>query len=108
MGRTGIQVSEVGFAAWAVGGDAWAPVEDDASIAAMRRALELDTNFLDTADVYGDGRSEELVATVVGAIIQVIGPILPAVRGRTGSALNPLSVAGGVLIMYATGLLVPA
>ena len=65
LGKTGIQVSEIGFGAWAIGGDAWGPVEDDASIAAMHRALEVGTNFIDTADVYGDGHSEELVAKVI-------------------------------------------
>ena len=61
LGKTGIEVSEIGFGAWAIGGDAWGPVEDEASVAAMRRALELGVTFLDTADVYGDGRSEQLV-----------------------------------------------
>ena len=65
LGSTGIEVSEIGFGAWAIGGDAWGPVEDDASIAAMRRALELGVTFIDTADVYGSGHSEELVAQVI-------------------------------------------
>ena len=65
LGRTGIRVSEIGFGAWAIGGDAWGPVEDAQSIAAMERALELGVNFIDTADVYGDGHSEELVARVI-------------------------------------------
>ncbi len=55
----------VGFGAWAIGGDAWGPVEDRASIAAMERALEIGINFIDTADVYGSGHSEELVAQVI-------------------------------------------
>lgn len=65
LGRTGIRVSEIGFGAWAIGGDAWGPVEDRQSIAAMERALELGVNFIDTADVYGDGHSEELVGQVI-------------------------------------------
>ncbi len=65
LGKTNIEVSEIGFGAWAIGGDAWGPVEDDASIAAMQPALELGINFIDTADVYGDGHSEELVAQVI-------------------------------------------
>ncbi len=65
LGKTNIEVSEVGFGAWAIGGDAWGTVEDAASIAAMERALELDINFIDTADVYGDGHSEGLVAQVI-------------------------------------------
>ena len=65
FGRTGIRVSEIGFGAWAIGGDAWGPVDDAESIASMERALELGVTFLDTADVYGDGRSEALVAKVI-------------------------------------------
>jgi myo-inositol catabolism protein IolS len=65
LGRTGLRVSEIGFGAWAIGGDAWGPVEDADSLAAMERALELGINFIDTADVYGEGRSESLVAKAI-------------------------------------------
>lgn len=65
LGKTSLHVSEIGFGAWAIGGDAWGPVEDEASTAAMQRALELGINFLDTADVYGNGHSETLVAQVL-------------------------------------------
>jgi len=65
LGRSGIKVSEVGFGAWAIGGDDWGPVEDADSVAAMEQALGLGVNFIDTADVYGDGRSESLVARVI-------------------------------------------
>jgi aryl-alcohol dehydrogenase-like predicted oxidoreductase len=61
FGRIGWEVSEIGFGAWAVGGE-WGAVDDGDSIAAMKRALELGVNFFDTADVYGDGRSERLLA----------------------------------------------
>jgi aryl-alcohol dehydrogenase-like predicted oxidoreductase len=61
FGRIGWNVSEIGFGAWAVGG-AWGAVDDEQSIAAMKRALDLGVNFFDTADVYGDGRSERLLA----------------------------------------------
>lgn len=61
FGRIGWDVSEIGFGTWAVGG-AWGAVDDEQSIAAMKRALELGVNFFDTADVYGDGRSEHLLA----------------------------------------------
>ncbi|MDE2448381.1 MAG: aldo/keto reductase [Gammaproteobacteria bacterium] len=60
FGRIGWDVSEIGFGAWAVGGE-WGAVDDEQSIAAMKRALELGVNFFDTADVYGDGRSERLM-----------------------------------------------
>ena len=61
LGRTGWNVSEVSFGAWAVGGS-WGPVDDEKSLAAMHRAVDLGVNFFDTADVYGDGRSERLIA----------------------------------------------
>src|SRR5688572_29707581 len=61
LGRTGYRVSEVGFGAWAIGGT-WGTVSDEESLAALRRAVDLGVNFFDTADVYGDGRSERLLA----------------------------------------------
>lgn len=63
LGRTGFQVSTVSFGAWAVGGT-WGPVDDRESLAALNRALDVGVNFFDTADVYGDGRSERLLATL--------------------------------------------
>ncbi len=63
LGRTGWKVSEISFGAWAIGGS-WGPVDDQDSIAALHRAIDLGVNFIDTADVYGDGRSERLVAQV--------------------------------------------
>jgi len=60
LGRTGWNVSDVSFGAWAVGGT-WGPVEDDESLKAMHHAVDLGVNFFDTADVYGDGRSERLL-----------------------------------------------
>jgi len=65
LGRTGLKVSEIGFGAWAVGGNAhgnsYGPTDDAESIAAVRRAAELGVNFIDTADVYGWGHSEEIL-----------------------------------------------
>ena len=63
LGRTGWKVSEVSFGAWAIGG-AWGEVDDSESLAALHRAIDLGVNFIDTADVYGDGRSERLIAQV--------------------------------------------
>ena len=60
FGRIGWNISEISFGAWAVGGG-WGDVDDEQSLAAMRKALELGVNFIDTADVYGDGRSEKLI-----------------------------------------------
>jgi len=61
LGRTGWNVSEISFGAWAIGGS-WGAVDDKASLAALHRAVDLGVNFIDTADVYGDGLSERLVA----------------------------------------------
>jgi aryl-alcohol dehydrogenase-like predicted oxidoreductase len=57
-------VSEIGFGAWAIGGG-WGTVDDAESLAALRRAIDLGLNFIDTADVYGDGHSERLIAKIV-------------------------------------------
>lgn len=63
LGRTGWNVSEISFGAWAIGGS-WGNVSDADSLAALHRAIDLGVNFIDTADVYGDGRSERLVSQV--------------------------------------------
>jgi aryl-alcohol dehydrogenase-like predicted oxidoreductase len=64
LGRTGYKVSEVSFGAWAIGGT-WGPVDDSESLAALNKAIDLGVNFIDTADVYGDGHSEQLIAQVL-------------------------------------------
>jgi len=61
LGRTGWKISEISFGAWAIGG-AWGDVDDKESLAALHAALDGGVNFFDTADVYGDGRSERLMA----------------------------------------------
>jgi aryl-alcohol dehydrogenase-like predicted oxidoreductase len=61
LGRTGFDVSAISFGAWAIGG-AWGDVDDETSMRALHAALDAGTNFIDTADVYGDGRSERLIA----------------------------------------------
>jgi aryl-alcohol dehydrogenase-like predicted oxidoreductase len=61
LGRTGWKISEISFGAWAIGGS-WGDVSDKESLAALHAALDGGVNFFDTADVYGDGRSERLLA----------------------------------------------
>jgi aryl-alcohol dehydrogenase-like predicted oxidoreductase len=61
LGRTGWKVSEISFGAWAIGGS-WGSVDDSESMAALETALDCGVNFIDTADVYGMGRSERLIA----------------------------------------------
>ena len=61
LGRTGWDVSDISFGAWAIGG-AWGTVDDRQSLAALHKAIDCGVNFIDTADVYGMGRSERLIA----------------------------------------------
>jgi aryl-alcohol dehydrogenase-like predicted oxidoreductase len=61
LGRTGWKVSDISFGAWAIGGS-WGNVSDEDSLAALEKNIECGVNFIDTADVYGDGRSERLIA----------------------------------------------
>jgi aryl-alcohol dehydrogenase-like predicted oxidoreductase len=62
LGRTGWNISTISFGAWAIGGDAWGTTDDAESMRSLHRAVDLGVNFIDTADVYGDGHSERLVA----------------------------------------------
>jgi aryl-alcohol dehydrogenase-like predicted oxidoreductase len=64
LGETGMRVSEISLGTWAFGGD-WGTVGEDDAYAALNRAVELGVNFLDTADVYGDGRSERLIGRLL-------------------------------------------
>ncbi|MBI4401807.1 MAG: aldo/keto reductase [Nitrospirae bacterium] len=67
LGRTGFQVSEIGFGAWGIGGSFWIGAQDAESLAALHAAIDAGVNFIDTALVYGDGHSETLVGQVVRA-----------------------------------------
>src|SRR6476620_11332834 len=75
FGKTDLMVSEIGFGAWAVGGDAmvgnipigWGKTNDEDSISALHTALDAGINFFDTADFYGLGHSEELLGKLFGA-----------------------------------------
>jgi aryl-alcohol dehydrogenase-like predicted oxidoreductase len=65
LGRTGFSVSDIGYGAWGIGGKQWLGGTDDESVTALRRAIELGVNLIDTALAYGDGHSERLVGQVV-------------------------------------------
>jgi aryl-alcohol dehydrogenase-like predicted oxidoreductase len=67
LGRTNFDVSEIGYGAWGIGGTMWVGASDKESLAALRHAIELGVNLIDTALVYGNGHSEELVGKVVAA-----------------------------------------
>ncbi len=83
FGRTGWQVSEIGFGAWAIGAD-WGHVTEEEAINALRAAIEAGVNFIDTADVYGDGRSERLV----GKVVKEFGERI-YIATKAGRRLNP-------------------
>ncbi len=84
FGRTAWNISEMGFGAWAIGGDAWGSTDDSEAIAALHRAIDLGVNFIDTADVYGDGHSEQLIAQVRKAHQQDL-----IIATKAGRRLNP-------------------
>jgi aryl-alcohol dehydrogenase-like predicted oxidoreductase len=65
LGRTGLEISEIGYGAWGIGQSMWIGAEDADSLRALERAIDLGLNFIDTALAYGDGHSEELVGRVV-------------------------------------------
>ncbi|MDF2703487.1 MAG: aldo/keto reductase [Rubrobacteraceae bacterium] len=74
FGKTGLEITTIGFGSWAIGGSgwraAWGPQDDDEAVGAIRRAVELGMNWVDTAAVYGLGHSEELVAQALKGIPQ--------------------------------------
>ncbi len=65
LGRTGLEVSEVGYGAWGIAGDAWLGAKDEESLKALNRAVDLGLNIIDTALAYGEGHSERLVGKIV-------------------------------------------
>ena len=83
LGRTGFNVSAIGFGAWAIGGT-WGPVDDAEAMKALHRALDLGITFFDTADVYGDGHSERLLARLK----RERGPIFH-IATKAGRRLSP-------------------
>jgi len=84
FGRTGKTVSEIGFGAWAIGG-AWGDVSKEDAKAALHATLDSGVTFIDTADVYGDGRSEQLIAEV----LKERGGDKPCVATKLGRRLSP-------------------
>ncbi|MFY9969816.1 MAG: aldo/keto reductase [Roseiarcus sp.] len=89
FGRTGRGVSEIGFGAWAIGAS-WGHVDEADALAALNAALDCGMTFIDTADVYGDGRSERLIARV----LKERGGDRPFVATKAGRRL-PVQTVGG-------------
>src|SRR5206468_10745313 len=94
LGKTGLKVSEVGFGAWAIGGNnygnSYGPTEDKVSLAAVDKAFELGCNFLDTADVYGHGHSEQLLGEALAGIRQRVLVATKVGGNFYNRAVNPL------------------
>ena len=87
VGRTGWKVSTISFGAWAIGGT-WGPVNDKESLVALHKAVDLGVNFFDTADVYGNGRSEKLLGQLRREAEQTLGRIVR--MSGSGSSLFTL------------------
>ncbi|MEQ8675517.1 MAG: aldo/keto reductase [Aggregatilineales bacterium] len=88
LGRTDWEISEVSFGAWAIGGS-WGDVSEDDALAALHTAIDEGINFIDTADVYGDGRSERLISKVLKDRSEQV-----YVATKAGRRLNPHVVEG--------------
>jgi aryl-alcohol dehydrogenase-like predicted oxidoreductase len=88
LGRTGWEVSEISFGAWAIGGT-WGNVKDEESLKALHKAVDSGINFFDTADVYGDGRSERLLAKLRKERSEKI-----YIATKAGRKLNPHTASG--------------
>jgi aryl-alcohol dehydrogenase-like predicted oxidoreductase len=84
LGRTGATISEIGFGAWQIGGS-WGDVSEQDGRRALHAALDSGITFIDTADVYGDGRSEKIIA----AVLKERGGEKPFVATKAGRRLNP-------------------
>jgi len=101
LGSSGLQITTVGFGAWAIGGGGWAfswgPQDDAVSIAAMRHALELGINWIDTAAVYGLGHSEEVVGKMLRDLPASARPLIFTKCGLTWDEKNPMQQAKRIL-----------
>lgn len=94
LGKTGLHVSEIGLGMWAMGGDAWGPMDDKESLAAIHRAWQLGVNFFDTADQYGFGHSEELLGRFLATVPRdqvYVASKVGLFRGEDQSLPNPYS-----------------
>jgi aryl-alcohol dehydrogenase-like predicted oxidoreductase len=91
FGRTGLEVSVMGFGSWPMAGDRYGSIEDEEAIQAIHRALELGVNLVDTAPGYGAGRSEEVVGRALAGrrqdvILVTKCGIVPVKPGEVGPA----------------------
>src|SRR4051812_19318364 len=89
LGRTGWRISPISYGAWAIGGDAWGETDDAESMRSLHRAVDKGVNFIDTADVYGDGHSERLIGQLRRERSEEI-----IVATKAGRRLRPHVAAG--------------
>jgi aryl-alcohol dehydrogenase-like predicted oxidoreductase len=94
LGRSKLMTSEVGIGAWAIGGG-WGPVDDDTSVAAIRKAVDIGVSFIDTADVYGEGHSEEVIGQALegNARHRAVIATKTGLKAPSGSDFSPTHVA---------------
>jgi aryl-alcohol dehydrogenase-like predicted oxidoreductase len=97
LGSSGLEITTVGFGSWAVGGGGWAfgwgPQDDEASIRAIRHAVAAGVNWIDTAGVYGQGHSEEVVGRALAAIPAAQRPLVFTKCGLTWDEANRMAPA---------------
>jgi len=89
LGRTGWKISPISFGSWGIGGNEWGNTDDRTSLEALNKAIDLGVNFIDTADVYGNGHSEQLIAQVRKARSEQL-----IIATKAGRRLNPHVAAG--------------
>ncbi|HEV8600511.1 MAG TPA: aldo/keto reductase [Gemmatimonadales bacterium] len=101
LGKQGPEITRVGFGAWAVGGGGWAygwgPQDDSSSLAAMRHALDLGINWIDTAAVYGLGHSEEVVGRLLGELPTGERPLVFTKCGLVWDPEHPMAETKRIL-----------
>ena len=95
-GRTGLDLSVIGLGCWQLGGD-WGEVGDDDALATVRAALDAGVTLLDTADVYGDGRSEQLIARALHGLPESDRPVVATKVGRRADPHEPAQYTAGNL-----------
>ena len=101
LGSSGVEITTVGFGAWAIGGGGWSfgwgPQDDEQSIASMRRAIELGIDWIDTAAVYGLGHSEEVVGRFLESLPAADRPLVFTKGGLIWDPQDPMKQSARVL-----------
>lgn len=98
FGQTGLEITRVGFGAWALGGNMWGPQDDADSVAAIRHAVDCGVNWIDTAAVYGNGHSEEVIAEALAGYSAAERPLVFTKGGiiRDAEGKNPRRLAANL------------